>query len=650
MANGDAKFKSFGPFFDSNGAIYRGIVASVTSPGGMTAKDYYTSATKSGNTVSTGLLTDSDNDGIISGYFDGIYRIRIGKSGSTLLSFTELDVAIDYASVLITSDMGSEWEENFGTAYPVANATNLYQQFALTDASANLLDIGVNVGSSFASTSTVVNVRWFGATGDGVTDDSTAIQNAINSVTAAGSAGELGGGGVIFFPPGIYLCNTGIINNGRKVSFAGSSRDNTTIKKGANIDLIKLDSVFNKQRIENMTLDGNSKTGALLHLTSSVYWGLQNLVFKNNGGVATTATDAAIYAISATVGHLVNVFMNNNTRACYFSETHSFTAWYWTIAGGSVYNDIEFANVVNVQLNAFSLEDGDSNTGGGVEFLGCWTVAINGMYCESSHQVNHITIGKSGSPTRNAYIRGIRTSRAGDSASSKATILVQSSSQNIIIDQFAVTKVNIVGAHTGGWIELAECYNVSIRNVLAQNMDATISAAGLIKTSGVGPDYLTIENVYEEATGSTASMLIRADNAVISNTNVPITLDTNSTKVVYNNCLGAITDTEKIGLFDPITAGILQRENTVTGSIANMISTFELTKLITTGTNSGALNDGTEGRRISIIHKTDGGSYALTPDNFANGTTITFTNVGDSAELLFTDSTWYFMGGTATIS
>jgi hypothetical protein len=43
------------------------------------------------------------------------------------------------------------------------------------------------------------NVKTFGATGDGVTDDRAAIQLAINAAIAAG-------GGVVFFPPGTYAC------------------------------------------------------------------------------------------------------------------------------------------------------------------------------------------------------------------------------------------------------------------------------------------------------------------------------------------------------------------------------------------------------------------------------------------------------------
>lgn len=49
------------------------------------------------------------------------------------------------------------------------------------------------VGSPF-------NVKAFGATGDGSTNDSTAIQACIDAANSAG-------GGVVFFPPGTYICN-----------------------------------------------------------------------------------------------------------------------------------------------------------------------------------------------------------------------------------------------------------------------------------------------------------------------------------------------------------------------------------------------------------------------------------------------------------
>jgi|GEM_PF-3647414 len=58
-----------------------------------------------------------------------------------------------------------------------------------------------------------VNVKCFGARGDGVTDDTGAIVASINAVPAKG--------GTVFFPPGMYL-TTGTPITDKKVTLEGS--------------------------------------------------------------------------------------------------------------------------------------------------------------------------------------------------------------------------------------------------------------------------------------------------------------------------------------------------------------------------------------------------------------------------------------------
>ncbi len=64
-----------------------------------------------------------------------------------------------------------------------------------------------------------VNVKDFCAVGDGVTDDTTAIVNAINSFT---------GGGVVYFPPGRYKISSTITLK-PNLTLIGESRDNTVL-------------------------------------------------------------------------------------------------------------------------------------------------------------------------------------------------------------------------------------------------------------------------------------------------------------------------------------------------------------------------------------------------------------------------------------
>lgn len=61
----------------------------------------------------------------------------------------------------------------------------------------DFLSVGHNADGSLKSSSDVYNVRDYGATGDGTTNDTAAIQAAIDAATAAA-------GGIVYFPSGTY--------------------------------------------------------------------------------------------------------------------------------------------------------------------------------------------------------------------------------------------------------------------------------------------------------------------------------------------------------------------------------------------------------------------------------------------------------------
>lgn len=93
----------------------------------------------------------------------------------------------------------------------------------------------------------MISVKDFGATGDGVTDDSAAINSAIASVSSSG-------GGELLFPSGAYtICSTIVIKD--MVICVGEGFERTTIKaaNATSHDLIKTDSFD--------TLTGTNSTG-----------------------------------------------------------------------------------------------------------------------------------------------------------------------------------------------------------------------------------------------------------------------------------------------------------------------------------------------------------------------------------------------------
>lgn len=123
-----------------------------------------------------------------------------------------------------------------------------------------------------------VNVKTdFGAKGDGTTDDTTAIQNAINWLNITG--------GEVLLPPGTYKI-TATINMARGVSLLGEGVGGWALTANINATTIQWQGVsggtmFNfgnrwMGRIENMLLDGNFLADNILPLGAP-----QSSVFRN---------------------------------------------------------------------------------------------------------------------------------------------------------------------------------------------------------------------------------------------------------------------------------------------------------------------------------------------------------------------------------
>jgi hypothetical protein len=106
-----------------------------------------------------------------------------------------------------------------------------------------------------------VSVKDFGAVGDGVTDDTAAINNAIIAVNAAG-------GGFVFFPKGTYLVgdagNNVAISLLSNVTLNGDGINATIIKlkNAGNAHVINASSRSNVA-ITNLTVDGNRANQSL---------------------------------------------------------------------------------------------------------------------------------------------------------------------------------------------------------------------------------------------------------------------------------------------------------------------------------------------------------------------------------------------------
>ena len=74
---------------------------------------------------------------------------------------------------------------------------------------------------------------------------------------------------------------------------------------------------------------------------------------------------------------------------------------------------------------------------------------------------------------------------------------------------------------------------------------------------------------------------------------------------------------------------------------------------LTVGGTDGELQlpGGSSGQtKILVMIGASGGTYTINSNNVASNANVTFNNVGDTATMLYTNSKWFVIGGTANIA
>jgi hypothetical protein len=145
----------------------------------------------------------------------------------------------------------------------------------------------------------VINVKDFGAVGDGITDDTIALSNAWNSLTTQG--------GILYLPPGVYLdagthVNGGWIDPGR-LAGAGQYRDGRLVWGGGSVTWrytgpSRLFLLTNSAPdFDGIWFDGLGTTASNCMYVSTLWnkWSMRNCFFANwaNTKVGTLVCDDA---------------------------------------------------------------------------------------------------------------------------------------------------------------------------------------------------------------------------------------------------------------------------------------------------------------------------------------------------------------------
>ena len=282
----------------------------------------------------------------------------------------------------------------------------------------------------------VVNVKWFGAKGDGITDDRQSIQNAIDYII------NTTGGGEIFVPKGMYLIGSIIspdtIRNGlllqgttefstnNSIRLIGEGNESTLIAKDNDMCIIRNARVYTN--IENIKIDGNNKLNVIgigllaediastTTLTSNSYFKFNNsfiencstgMIMKPGATVAGSDTGCFYHSINNVVFNLNIEHLklekdlagyNRVTRSlfsnCIFTRGNSGV----NILGGT---ELSFVNCSYELINGTAFYYGDTNPA---------NISIFGGYAEAC--TKGLTALNTSAPYMNVY--GYQESMAHD--------------------------------------------------------------------------------------------------------------------------------------------------------------------------------------------------------------------------------------------
>jgi hypothetical protein len=247
----------------------------------------------------------------------------------------------------------------------------------------------------------------YGATGNGTTDDTAAVQAAITAVQTAG-------GGTVFFPAGTYLCtpttSPALSITANNVKLMGPSRGGATIKKNGAGVLLGISGPSSDPTgathvryttVENLKFHGNSQTGAVIQMYYNDNSTLRDVYIVNNADICVDCVefwDSAFYncVIESSTGaanaSAPNTYLRNSAAASGFGAStdncndikfigcrwENFgTGALWIVQGTGNSNTPNNIYINDCKMETSSMQGGPHLKADAT----CAAVWVNGLYC-----------------------------------------------------------------------------------------------------------------------------------------------------------------------------------------------------------------------------------------------------------------------------
>lgn len=177
-----------------------------------------------------------------------------------------------------------------------------------------------------------INVLDFGAIGDGVSNDTAAVQSAVDNCPS---------GGTVFFPTGTYLCN---VTTDRIVNIEGEGVGSILKSFSNNEFAFKYDGNYGARTAKSLKFDGNSKNTHGLYVNTGSSFTMENVLFTNCGLALT---------FNGTIDTRINqCFFESNYVGVYYTTR--------TLSGNPTISDVNSQNYTITNDPQLAQQPGES--------------------------------------------------------------------------------------------------------------------------------------------------------------------------------------------------------------------------------------------------------------------------------------------------